>query len=114
MKDLSAMQKFYKIMTLTLLCVMPLTAIQSQEYTSNQYTNNACCGEPEASCAYNDSCRTAHWSVYVPIGIVVVAAVLFGLADGTSSSTSGSQNGLGSMKHSSSAKKCHTNHSSHY
>lgn len=63
------------------------------------------CGESpecdECGCAYVESSRSAHWSIYIPIVVVVGAAIWFGLADDSSEKISyGSQDGLGSIDNS--------------
>lgn len=61
------------------------------------------CGQDCDTCgdAYAQSSCSAHWSAYVPIALVVAAAIWFGVADGksddSSSSGSSSHDGLGSL-----------------
>ncbi len=73
--------------------------------------------------AYVQSSYNSHWSAYVPIALIVGAAIWFGIADTTSTdSSSHSKDGLGSLasrrKHdsySSYRSSCRTNsYSSHY
>lgn len=68
---MSVMNRFF---ILTLLFAFVTTSIQGQE----------CCDETNMECdgsAYMEASKTAHWSIYIPIAILVVAAIWFGVAD---------------------------------
>ena len=70
-----------KITTLTLLLAVATCSVQGQESTAD------CC-EAQASCAesgYMESVHAAHWSIYIPIGVYVAAAIFLGIADTESS-----------------------------
>lgn len=79
---------------MTLLFTLVNSSIQGQS-TNNQ-------DEENYSSAYMQSSQTAHWSVYIPIAILVVAAIYLGIADKSSdhSSYSDSQDALGSIDNS--------------
>ena len=85
------MNKIYRSFLLTIALTVATTSVYGQE---------SCCQEEgNYSSAYLESCSTPHWSIYIPIAILVGAAIWFGVADGNSdsSSSSNSQDGLGSM-----------------
>lgn len=87
------MTKLYKLVVLTLLFAFVTTSIHGQD----------CCDQVEdCGSAYNEGSLTAHWSVYIPIAVLVVAAIWFGVADRNhdKSSYSNSQDGLGSIDNS--------------
>jgi len=71
--------------------------------TATTYGQNDTCQE-EAECypsAYEESSRTTHWSVYIPVAAIVGAAILFGLADAKQKKhASSSQDALGSIANS--------------
>ena len=83
----------HKWVVLALLFSLSITSLQGQE---------TCEMEEESCCAYSQGCQTAHWSIYIPITILVVAAIWFGVSDRShSSSSSGdSQDALGSIDNS--------------
>ena len=93
------------MLVLTLLFAFVTTSIHSQS-TCNQ-------DETECGSAYAEGSYTAHWSVYVPIAIIVVAAIGFTISDKShhSSDYSDSQDGLGSIENS---KRNSHNRSSSY
>jgi hypothetical protein len=68
------MQNLRKLMTLTLLFALMASSIQGQE---NYYDDQ----DENVSSAYQESVHAAHWSIYIPIAIYVVAAVYLGIAD---------------------------------
>lgn len=88
------MQKIHKWVVFTLLFTLLTTSIQAQD--SYDQENEA------AGSAYVQSSQSAHWSVYVPITILVVAAIWFGVSDKNHdhSSYTDSQDGLGSIDNS--------------
>lgn len=87
------MTKLHRLFILTLLFAFVTTSIQGQ---------NSCCDEvTECGSAYTEGAQTAHWSVYIPIAILVAAAIWFGVADRDHSTDSyGSQDALGSIDNS--------------
>lgn len=80
--------------------------------TSSVYSEPPCCYNECEPCgeAYSQGSCTAHWSAYVPIVLIVGAAIWFGVADGNSSSSSNSnsKDGLGSLA---SSKRRSSSHS---
>jgi hypothetical protein len=98
------MMKIYKFFVFTLIFAFASTSIQGQEY----------CEETGMECecpAYVEGSRTAHWSIYVPIAIIVAAAIWFGIADRNDCKSdyyyTDSQDALGSIDNS----KRHSNRS---
>lgn len=85
------MKKIQKWIALTLLLSLSITSIHGQD--EFQY-------EEDFSPAYMESTQTTHWSAYIPIGVLVAAAIYFGVADqnDTYSSSSNSQDALGSIR----------------
>ncbi len=87
------MKKLYRLLsTLTLILAFSTASIYGQDACHQE--NETC------SSAYMQSQQTAHWSVYVPIVLLVGAAVLFGIADGKHkyhNERSDSQDALGSI-----------------
>lgn len=85
------MKKIQQIIAMTLILTCATHALNAQ----------VCESEPCCS-AYAESSRSAHWSVYVPIVVLVGAAILFGVADRSKGSdcSSGSQDALGSIDNS--------------
>ena len=67
------MEKLHKWVALTLILTFMTTSIYGQ---SLEYQNDEDYGS-----AYTESSHSAHWSAYVPIGVMVVAAIWFGIAD---------------------------------
>ena len=65
------MVKLHKFVILTLLFALCTTSLQGQ----NDFDPEADTGS-----AYTQGSQTAHWSVYVPIAIIVGAAIWFGVA----------------------------------
>jgi hypothetical protein len=101
------MKKLHRLVALTLLSTLFITSIQGQDETSQEETSQ----EQEGySSAYQQSSRTAHWSAYIPLTIIVVAAIYLGIADKKSSHSnySNSQDGLGSID----SSKRHSSHRS--
>ncbi len=99
------MEKLRKWVALTLLFTLVATSIQGQPTYIQQDDNTY-------SSAYEDSSRTAHWSAYVPIGIMVAAAIWFGVADTSNSDDSSSYGyyGYGSRSSTSSGSYSHHSH----
>lgn len=67
--------------------------------TSSIYGQDSCYAEEVPCTAYIQGTHTAHWSVYIPIAILVGVAIWFGLADRKESrhDSYDSQDGLGSI-----------------
>ncbi|MFI0434737.1 MAG: hypothetical protein ACH350_03280 [Parachlamydiaceae bacterium] len=83
------MKKLRPLFTLTLAFTLGTASI---------YGQNSCCQEDENySCAYVESSNTANWTVYIPITLIVGAAIWFGLADHSKNKgkKNDSQDGLG-------------------
>lgn len=86
------MQKIQKWVVFTLLFTLLMTTIQAQDSYDQE--------DEAAGSAYVQSSQSAHWSVYVPITILVVAAIWFGVSDkdhNDHSKYTDSQDGLGSI-----------------
>lgn len=100
-------QKLTLQITILSICATSLPAQENgngNDYTSFQESNqssndsndsnsNGCC-EATTCCeddceAYFDASRCAHWSAYVPVAILVGAAIWLGYKDKTSSTDSG-------------------------
>lgn len=96
------MNKIYKITTLVLLFSFIINPIQGESLNDEE--------DERCGAAYVESSQTAHWSVYIPITILVVAAILFGVADRDhkSHNSSDPQDALGSIDNS----KRHSSHRS--
>lgn len=88
------MNKLRPLAALTLAMILMTTSTYGQE---SCYQEDA-----DYSSAYVESSRTAHWSVYIPIALVVGAAIWFGIAENKKDylSYSDSQDGLGSIANS--------------
>lgn len=88
------MPKLHKMVVLTLLFALMTTSIHGQV--------NCDQGDSECGGAYAQGSQTAHWSVYIPITILVVAAIGFSVSDKNHkhSDYSDSQDGLGSIDNS--------------
>jgi hypothetical protein len=67
------MKKLHQFFTLTLLLTFATPSIHGQD---PQYQEDA-----TYSSAYMQSSHAAHWSVYIPIALLVGAAIWFGVAD---------------------------------
>lgn len=65
--------------TLTLVFTLVMTSIHGQSAYDEEDPPSS--EENTYSSAYMQSYQTAHWSAYVPIGIMVAAAIWFGIAD---------------------------------
>lgn len=88
------MVKLHQLVILTLLFALFTTSIQGQDDFDL---------DDDPGSAYAESSQTAHWSVYIPITILVVAAIWFGVSDrnhNSSSYSSDSQDALGSIENS--------------
>lgn len=85
------MKKLRPLVALTLA----LTLVTSSMYGQDSY----CQEDGNYSSAYVESSHATHWSVYIPIAILVGAAIWFGIADRSHDhhSSSDSQDGLGSL-----------------
>lgn len=86
------MKRLRQWIILTLFFTCTATSIQAHEMDQEEYPS---CGE-----AYIQSSHTAHWSVYVPITILIAAAIYFGIADQKNRGhhhSSDSQDALGSI-----------------
>jgi hypothetical protein len=88
-----AMRKFQKLVALTLILTCTTLSIYGQDPYYQDYPEN------DVGAAYVQSSNTAHWSVYIPIAILVGAAIFFGLADRHHPyhDSSDSQDALGSI-----------------
>ena len=88
------MKKFRSLITLTLVLAFSTSSIYGQTSDAQECEE---CGS-----AYMQSSRSAHWSAYIPIAVLVGAAIWFGLADRNSDDedSSGSQDALGSIDNS--------------
>ena len=82
------MRKLYRYITLILISTFATFSIYGQDPYNQE--------EPDGS-AYMQGARTAHWSAYVPLTILVGAAIWFGIADRHHSHhhSNNSQDGLG-------------------
>lgn len=84
------MEKIRQWTAVALLFTLTFTSIygQNNEQDDENYSS-----------AYMQSSQTAHWSVYIPIVVLVGAAIYFGLADRNQNdlSSSNSQDALGSI-----------------
>ncbi len=69
---------FFLIMTMT--CTLVNGKIQAQEGVSC-CSEMACANQEECGDAYAENGRTAHWSAYIPITLMIAAAIFFGFAD---------------------------------
>lgn len=80
--------------TLVMAFALATSSIQSQSRCAAEDCNY--------SCAYGESSHSAHWSVYIPIAVLVGAAVWFGMADYKKEKhdSSNSKDGLGSIANS--------------
>lgn len=94
------MKQFKSCFTICLLFVFTHVTLFAQD-NFTEYDS-----EP-AGIAYEQSYYTAHWSAYVPIALLVLAGIAFGIADQNHSSTHSSDyskyNGLGPLRKSSSS-----------
>jgi hypothetical protein len=86
------MQLLRKFLFLTLFTLSAIRPAYGEQY----YQDSDNSGE-----AYSQSSCSAHWSAYVPIAVMIAAAIWFGVADGKSDDSSSSNNsghdGLGSL-----------------
>lgn len=93
------METLRKLVTLMLLFALATTSIYGQD------TNDV--DDETVGSAYAEGSHAAHWSAYIPIGAIIIAAIFLGVADrdhksASSHSGSNSQDGLGSIGSSSS------------
>lgn len=89
------MKKLRPLVALTLALTLATSSIYGQDTFYQEDT--------DYSSAYVESNNTAHWSAYIPIVILVGAAIWFGIADRHHEhhdSSSDSQDGLGSIANS--------------
>lgn len=75
------MQIFRKLMILLLCFAFASQSVHAQ----SAWTQGV--EEDECGDAYSQSSWTAHWSVYIPIALIVGAAIWFGVADSSSSTS---------------------------
>ena len=82
------MKKIRSIVALTLAFTCTISSIYSQDPYQEDYSS-----------AYVESSHTAHWPAYIPITLLVAAAIWFGAADQHHERhhSSNSQDGLGSI-----------------
>lgn len=66
-----------KLVTLTLLFALMATSLQGQDPDTGMNDNS----DENTASAYQESVHAAHWSIYIPIGIYVAAAIFLGIAD---------------------------------
>lgn len=102
------MKQFRKLVVLTLFCILIMSSVQGQNDAFDQDEQQ----DINWGSAYQQSSRTAHWSAYVPITTLVVAAIFLGIADNKHSTpynSSDPYNGIGSLKDSRSG--CYGSHS---
>lgn len=86
------MKKLHSLVVLTLVLTFATVSIYGQD---------SCDQDDETySCAYGQSSHSAHWSVYIPIAVIVGAAIWFGLADRSHKKHDSydSQDALGSIR----------------
>lgn len=98
------MERIRIFVIFTMLLTLTTTSIQCQPADFQEDGNYGS--------AYLESNQAAHWSAYVPIGIMVVAAIWFGVADRhheheSSSSSRSSSSGSYSHSRSSYSYGCH-------
>lgn len=105
------MHTIYKKLTVfTTLCALIAGSLHSQEVDSGRGYYPDASESTFNDSAYADSVYSAHWSAYVPITVLIAAALFFGAADkNRSSNSSSSKDALGSLgksskKHSSSSR----------
>lgn len=72
--------------------------VTSSIHSQSRYTPE----DGNYSCAYSESSHSAHWSVYIPIAVLVGAAIWFGMADCKKEKhdSSNSKDALGSIANS--------------
>lgn len=84
------MKKLHQLITLGLVLTFATVSIYGQDPQDQE--------EETQSAAYMESRNTAHWSIYIPIAILVGTAIWFGIADQHQGDhSSDSQDGLGRM-----------------
>jgi len=89
------MKKFCPLITFTLVLTCAISSIHAQDSCQQEDGN--------FSSAYVESSHAAHWSVYIPIAILVGAAIWFGFADkdkDKGEDSNNSQDALGSIANS--------------
>lgn len=101
------MKRFHQLVALTLVLAITTSSIYGQDLYNQE--------DESHSSAYMQSQNTAHWSVYVPIAILIGAAIWFGLADRKHEKhdSNDSQDGLGSMANSKRRYNDSDSHRSH-
>lgn len=97
MEEGGIMNQLRQSMIIVLCIMFTLSSLQGQEICHQEKEEEEVCSE-----AYLQSSYTAHWSVYIPITLLVAAAIYFGLADQKhhDPSSSDPQDGLGCIVHS--------------
>jgi len=81
--NMRIIQQFIPIFLIFALTTTPLA---SQPEAAACCQEEACCEEEPI--AYQEGCYAAHWSAYIPITVLVVAALFFGVCDQKSTSSS--------------------------
>ena len=74
------MQKFRKLILAILSMTLLMSSVHGQENIYQEALPEAMI-TCESTPAYCEGIQAAHWSVYVPIGALIVAAVWLGFAD---------------------------------
>jgi len=93
-----------------LLSLFVLTSSINSVYAQQE----CCCQEYDTTGeAYAQSSFNSHWSAFIPVALIVGAAIWFGVADccSSGSSNSNSKDGLGSLANKNGSKS-HGSHSS--
>ncbi|MBA3720973.1 MAG: hypothetical protein H0W88_01060 [Parachlamydiaceae bacterium] len=105
------MQIFHKLALLTMLMAILTTPLRGQEPIEGSVADGTPVQEAyvddQSSPAYYGGARAAHWSAYVPIGVLIGAAIFLGFADKSHSGSSSS-----SSCHNSHSGSCSSNSSS--
>jgi len=85
------MKKFYPLITLILTVAFTTSSLHAQETCYQEDVNYGS--------AYVESSHSANWTVYIPVTLIVGAAIWFGFADRSKDkkNCSDSQDGLGRM-----------------
>jgi hypothetical protein len=102
------MKKLHPFITATLLMTFVTSSIYGQDPNYQE--------DGEYSSAYIQSHNSAHWTVYIPITILVGAAIWFGLADRRRQHqhSSDTQDALGSIDNSKRHASCDGSSGSYY
>jgi hypothetical protein len=96
------MKRLHQLITATLVLTLTTVSVYGQDvYQEDAYNSD--------SSAYIESSNTAHWSIYIPIAVLVGAAIWFGVADQHDPKhyLSDSQDALGSIANSKRISKHH-------